>query len=368
MSRAPPCRRRTRRRPRAARSPCRPGPGPCASARTRGSRRGAGRGSCPARAPAPGGDPCPRVRSPRRPRRRRSRRWLPPGAPEWTGAQLPSSRALVDGSPCGEPQACDVSLSDLCSSSSRSQRAYADLPGRGQRTPPPRTHRLCSGRAIQGRNPAEGRVAAHPAAGPVVVAPPPAPHLRPGSAGAVDLDALGLDADDHALFAGLAQRVLIDAHVLLGERVDVGVGALGGGDGGAAADLDVLVGVLEVLDVSVTRGSRSRFVGQTRPRAVLSTGAPSWTSTQTGARGSSRPLGVWRRCRSCWPSAVPRLGRRSSSLMFAAFPRGCELHHHDKGIPTRSTRGRRGAVLSCVPPRCSTPREGSGRAPAGGRC
>ncbi len=56
-------------------------------------------------------------------------------APQWIHAR-PSARPMVDGAPCGESQACDVSLSALWSSSARAQRAYAD---RARRRHPPAT-------------------------------------------------------------------------------------------------------------------------------------------------------------------------------------------------------------------------------------
>src|SRR2546429_7059085 len=62
------------------------------------------------------------------------------------------------------------------------------------------------------------------------------------------LDLLGQDLYEHADFAGLAVRVRVLAEVLLGERIDVRVGALLRHLGHASADLDVPVRIVRVLD------------------------------------------------------------------------------------------------------------------------
>ncbi len=95
-------------------------------------------------------------------------------ARQWSHAQ-PSGRALVDGASCGEPQAGDVSLSDLWSSASRSQRAYADRPRRGHAPPPPRAHSLRAVGPLPGKAAAARGVVAHPAAAAVAVEPPASP-------------------------------------------------------------------------------------------------------------------------------------------------------------------------------------------------
>ena len=61
--------------------------------------------------------------------RRAWRRRLPRAARQWSHVP-PSARPMVDGSPRGEPQADDVSLSVLWSSSGGPHRAYADRPRR----------------------------------------------------------------------------------------------------------------------------------------------------------------------------------------------------------------------------------------------
>ena len=73
-----------------------------------------------------------RLHPPPRPRSPRS--W-PRAARQWSRAQ-PSERPMVDGAPCGEPQAGDVSLPNLRSSATCAQRAHADRP-RGRHAPPP---------------------------------------------------------------------------------------------------------------------------------------------------------------------------------------------------------------------------------------
>src|SRR4051812_21023946 len=72
------------------------------------------------------------------------------------------------------------------------------------------------------------------------------PEVGPRPSTAVQLHALGLDAEQDALLALLAKRVLVLAEVLLRERVDVVVGALVRVIDDATADLRVLVRVLVV--------------------------------------------------------------------------------------------------------------------------
>src|SRR6478752_8441063 len=84
---------------------------------------------------------------------------------------------MVDGAPCGEPQAGDVSLSALWSSSSRAQRAYAHRARRGYAPPPPRAHQVRDRRPRERSPRAARRVAAHAAAPALAVAPAAPPRL-----------------------------------------------------------------------------------------------------------------------------------------------------------------------------------------------
>src|SRR5712691_10659454 len=80
----------------------------------------------------------------------------------------------------------------------------------------------------------------------IMSARPAAPPLGSGLPRGLDL--LGQDLYEHADFAGLAVRVRVLAEVLLGERIDVRVGALLRHLGHASADLDVPVRIVRVLD------------------------------------------------------------------------------------------------------------------------
>ncbi len=202
---------------------------------------------------------------------------------------------MVDGAPCGEPQAGDVSLSDLWSSLARSQRAYADRARRGLTPASPRPHSLRTQGPRRRAVGLAGRVVAHPTAPPIAMAAtagarvaqlaqfsqsapaesqvvladrrsrrspigkdarsvacwPIDDRIRSaigtratedavsrsacGSA-APDVDVFGVNADDHTLFAGLAERVAVLAEVLLGHRVDVLVGPIMCALGDAAAN------------------------------------------------------------------------------------------------------------------------------------
>src|SRR5436853_6571930 len=62
------------------------------------------------------------------------------------------------------------------------------------------------------------------------------------------LDLLGRDRDGHADFPRLAAGVFVLAEVFLGQRVDVVIGALLRHPGHPAADLQVAVRVLGILD------------------------------------------------------------------------------------------------------------------------
>src|SRR5437773_9125871 len=77
--------------------------------------------------------------------------------------------------------------------------------------------------------------------------------MRAGGAGdgvrsSHTLDLLGQDLDGDANLARAAMRVALLAGVLLRQRVDVRVGALLGHLDDPAADLDVAVGVVGILD------------------------------------------------------------------------------------------------------------------------
>src|ERR1700677_2250268 len=149
---------------------------------------------------------------------------------------------MVDGAPGCEPQAGDVSLSDLWSFLARPRRAYADRARRRYSPAPPRPHGLRDEGPCARAAGAQRRVAAHPASPSLLVATAAASRLAPRG-----VHVLGLHTDDHALFPGLAEGIDVLVQVLLGERVDVLVGALARALGDTAADLHVLVGVLEVL-------------------------------------------------------------------------------------------------------------------------
>src|ERR1700689_1607521 len=116
-------------------------------------------------------------------------------AREWSDVQ-PSAVPMVDGASRVQPQADDVSLSDLWSSHGRPQRAYADRARRGHAPPSPRAHRVRAAGPPARRAALAGRVAARAAARPVAVAAAAAsilsgegqpPHTRggPGSVGGV---------------------------------------------------------------------------------------------------------------------------------------------------------------------------------------
>src|SRR6267143_3741464 len=85
-----------------------------------------------------------------------------------------------------------------------------------------------------------------------VVLPAPLGPTRPILSTAISglshgLDGLGLDLGDHAHLAGPAVRILVLAHVFLGQRVDVLVGALLGHLHDAPAHLHVPIRVVRVL-------------------------------------------------------------------------------------------------------------------------
>src|ERR1700686_1022925 len=82
----------------------------------------------------------------------------------------------------------------------------------------------------------------------------------------VNVYVVGLDANDEALFARLAEGIAVLIEILLGERVDVLVRALARALADAATDHDVLVGVLEVLHRD--RHARGAFE-VARPGAAL---------------------------------------------------------------------------------------------------
>ncbi len=136
---APACRRSRRR---AARSRDPAGRGRSAARPAATARRVAARSGARAHAGAWSSGGCARPAPGRRRRPQpRSRRAWPRAAQQWRSVQA-AARPMVDGAPRGEPQAGDVPLSNLRSSSTRAQRAYADRPRRRHTPPPPRPHRV----------------------------------------------------------------------------------------------------------------------------------------------------------------------------------------------------------------------------------
>src|SRR6266850_701900 len=72
--------------------------------------------------------------------------------------------------------------------------------------------------------------------------------LRDSFVSAHGAEFVRLDLVYHALFAGLAERVNVLAQIFLGQAVDVIVGALLSGFDDLAANLQVAVGILRVLN------------------------------------------------------------------------------------------------------------------------
>jgi hypothetical protein len=102
---------------------------------------------------------------------------------------------MVDGAPCGESKAGDVSLSVLWSSSTRAQRAYADRARRRHPPPSPRPHRVRARRPARRQSGPARRVAARATAPAVAVAAPAAPRVAgPPRAGGTRRGPRGLGA------------------------------------------------------------------------------------------------------------------------------------------------------------------------------
>src|SRR6476659_5200040 len=95
---------------------------------------------------------------------------------------------------------------------------------------------------------------------------------------------------------------------------------------------------------SVTRGSRSRFVGHARPWALLTTARPPATSTHTGAtctEPSRRSVATFAKF---FPFSSPSVRLSIVALITPTFLAGVERRrlHHTKG-PRRTLVGRRGS-------------------------